>query len=73
MSERCGPDSDSMPCYDRVASESASKNRGCYLRDSHGGQVSVFLPLFPPHSVPHLPRLRRMMERRRRWTSCCWA
>ena len=28
-------------------------------------KVRVFLPLVPPHSVPHLPRLRRMMERRR--------
>ena len=35
MSERCGPDSDPMLCYyDRVASESASKNRGCYLTDA---------------------------------------
>ena len=42
MSERCGPDSDSMLCYDRVASESASKNRGCYLTDA---------PVFPARSV----------------------
>ena len=34
MSERCGPDSVSMLCYDRVASESATKNRGCYLTDA---------------------------------------
>ena len=41
MSERCGPDSDSMLCYDRVASESATKKKSRVLFDGCSDDVSV--------------------------------
>ena len=55
MSERCGPDSDSMLCYDRVASESASKNRGCYLTDVPPPARSVRLSTIGPTSFGSAP------------------